>query len=57
VRPWGRENRGLRIFAAQSRANREYIIGNLRQTYQEFGIYDDVAEVFEKEAKIFIEGG
>jgi hypothetical protein len=56
VRLWGRENKGLKIFAAQSRANREFIVNNLRQSYKEFGIYDEVAEVFEREAQIFVEG-
>ena len=48
--------KGLKIFAAQSRANREFIVNNLRQSYKEFGIYDEVAEVFEREAQIFVEG-
>jgi hypothetical protein len=56
ARPWGRENAYLRTFAAESRANRKFIVDNLRKAYKEYGIYNEVAEDFEREAKIFIEG-
>ncbi|MFC1849106.1 RHS repeat-associated core domain-containing protein [candidate division CSSED10-310 bacterium] len=56
VRHFGRENKGLEIFAKESRANREFIVDNLRESYKQYGIYDEVTEVFEHEAKIFIRG-
>jgi RHS repeat-associated protein len=56
VRPWGRENTALRYFAAQSQANRKFIVENLRESYQTFGIYDAVMDVFDDEAKLFIRG-
>jgi len=56
VRPWGRENKGLLIFAEESKENREFIVENIRESYKEYGIYDDIAAIFEHEAKIFING-
>lgn len=57
VRPWGRENAYLREFAADSKTNREFIVDNLRKSYKEHGTYDAVKNIFEKEAKVFINGG
>ena len=55
--PWGRENPYLEIFAAESATNRRYIVDNLRRAYKEYGIYNELSEVFERESAIFIKGG
>lgn len=57
IRPWGRENPYLEIFAAESATNRRYIVDNLRRAYKEYGIYNELSEVFERESAIFIKGG
>jgi hypothetical protein len=56
VRLWGRENAGIRFFARQNRAAREFIVENLRQAYKEYGIYDKVKDAFGTESADFIAG-
>jgi RHS repeat-associated protein len=57
VRLWARENGGIRLTARASRLQREIIVNNLREAYQEFGIYDIVKQAFESEADEFIRSG
>ncbi|MHB1048394.1 MAG: hypothetical protein ACYC4P_20565 [Thermoanaerobaculia bacterium] len=57
TRPWGRENAGLIQFAMRGPKQRQFLVDNLRETYKGHGIYEDVKDIFEKEAARFVRKG